>query len=209
MKHIEKITFLLFFFTSSICCKGSDKFYEKGTEVCKETIEDLASIGISINMEDINKNVDGHRSGLWVEDNGHYVIITNYMNGQKNGFEQIFSRYKNKIRASYLIGYSDNGMRSIILFDEKTGLISLFVDNIETNDDSINYPVNWAIGHSFPFIGYSHYYNPSNGQLESEGYEVFGNDWEINCERVGQWKIYNKDGTFSINDYGGYGGGVK
>ena len=209
MKYIEEISLFLVVFTSSIYCKASENFYEEDIMVNQETIEDLGTIGININLEDINKDVDGSRSGVWIEDDGHYITITNYLNGQKNGFEQILCRYRKIIKPSYLIEYFDNEMRSLILFDEKSGLISGYVDKIEINDDSINYPADWIPGHSFPYIGYSRYYNPFNGQLESEGYEVFGKDWEINCERVGQWKIYEKDGTFSINDYGGYGGDMK
>lgn len=210
MKYLCKIAFSLIIYISSEYCMAYDNIHEMKSEICRETLEDLASIGICIKIEDINNNDEnGHRSGLWVEDNGHYIIITNYLDGKKNGIQQIFCRYSKVLKPSYIISHIDNMMRSIILFDETTGLTSVFVDNIKTNDESINYPVDWLSGNSFPYIGYSRYYNPSNGQLESEGYEVFGRDWEINCERVGQWKIYNKDGTFSVNDYGGYGVGLE
>lgn len=170
------------------------------------SLEQLAEQGIVLAKDNVNKyNKSGYKNGLWIEDNEICIKIINYLSDKKNGMEMIFYKYKSSLKLSSMLRYSNGELRSITIIDEKSGLISGLVDNITTNDESINYPIDWNPGCNFPYIGYSTYFNSTDGRIYAEGYEVFGEDWEMDCERVGEWKIYDKEGNYVVKNYGGLG----
>ncbi len=95
-------------------------------------------------------------------------------------------------------------MQSILIFHDN-GIPIGFITDLKRNDWSKNYPTDWEPGHEFPYIGYSKDFDEKTGALIAEGYEIFGEDWEMVCERVGEWKIYDKQGNFVVKNYGGLG----
>ena len=52
----------------------------------------------------------------------------------------------------------------------------------------------------FKFLGFCKDFD-DNGRIEAEGITVFGDEWEIDFENVGKWKIYDENGSFIIKDY--------
>lgn len=210
MKFIKKKTLLIYVFIFLIECQISTNIIGARLSIFSSSLEKLASIGVFLASDRINEyDEHGFRNGMWIEENDFNVMIVNYISDKRNGMEMIYDKYKNSLKLSYILRYSIGELKSITMIDEKSGLISGFVDNIEANDESINYPVNWESGFKFPYIGYSTYYNPIDGRIESEGYEIFGEDWEMDCERVGEWKIYDEYGNYIVKDYGGLQGGLR
>lgn len=169
-----------------------------------KTIDKLTEIGINLIDNEVNNyGKDGKKHGIWVNDNNYCIKMTSYNNGEKDGIQSIYCRHKGTIILAYLIMYSRNRMKSIVSFDEGTGLILGIIDDIEQNDESINYPKDWEPGFKFPYVGYSREYNSKNGQLVAEGKIILGEDWEIDCEPIGEWIIYSSDGAREYKNYGG------
>ncbi len=206
MKYMGKKILLKYIFILLFGCQISENIMGSRLTTFTTSLEMLANIGIVLIADNVNKyNENGYKNGLWIEDNEICIKIVNYLSDKKNGMEMIYYIYKDSLKLSYTLRYSNGELRSITMIDEKSGLISGLVDNITANDESINYPIDWTPGFKFPYIGYSTYFNSTDGRINAEGYEIFGEDWEIDCERVGEWKIYDKQGNFVVKNYGGLG----
>lgn len=151
-------------------------------------IKKLAVIGFYIDPKIINlTDSDYQKFGLWLYENDDYIFMTTYNNGEKDGVELIFNSKANPIRLHYLIIYKDSFMTDVISFDN--GLINGTTQNIRINDE---YP---EFDKVFPYVGYDRYYK--NGKIEAEGNIILGEEWEIDCENIGEWKIYDDNGNYT------------
>lgn len=52
----------------------------------------------------------------------------------------------------------------------------------------------------FPYQSYDYQFYP-NGNIEAQGWRVFGEDFEIDDEEIGIWKYYTPEGKEKIVDY--------
>lgn len=171
----------------------------------KETLDKLNTIGVLPDCERFNiVNENREKHGIWLVENPSAIMLTNYINGMKDGIEMTFDQSKQPIRLQYLVEYTNDSICSIISFDVKTGLPTGISVYIRENKNPIIYPEKDNPDYTLPFLFYSKYYNGNSGRIESEGYELMGNEWEIDNWLVGNWKFYDKDGGFQIKDYGLY-----
>ncbi|MDE6379591.1 MAG: hypothetical protein K2L11_03890 [Muribaculaceae bacterium] len=166
--------------------------------------EELANIGTILDINNLNKlNETGEKIGLWLESDGSFIYITSYTSGKKNGIEKIFHKNDRKVKLYGISIYSSNELKSYILFHDNGMPVGVVYD-ITAIDSLVCYPENWSEGHIFPYLGYCQDFNEKNGNLMAEGYMIFGEDMELDCERVGLWNIYSQDGSINIKDYGGF-----
>lgn len=154
-------------------------------------IKRLSVIGFYIDPKIINMtNSDYQKFGLWLYGDEDFIFLTTYNKGEKDGVELIFNNKPNPIRLEYLIIYKDSFMTDVVSFDN--GLITATTQNIRINDE---YPEFYKV---FPYIGYDRYYN--NGKINAEGNVIMGEEWEIDFEYIGEWKIYDDDGNYTIRN---------
>ena len=169
----------------------------------EETLDKLNQIGLIINPENINNfNSYGKKNGIWLEEKQSSIFISSYISGQKDGTELIFDRSAIPVRLECLLVYANDSIRTIISFDPKTGLPTGVSQFIRDNNNPIIYPDTTTSDYILPYLFYSKYYDRNLGKVISEGYELLGDDWEIDNWMIGKWKFYDEDGAIEIRDYG-------
>lgn len=192
---------LLILSTVVLCMLVSIANAEKPTDL-KSTLEQLP---INIDTRHINiLDSSGKKNGLWIEENEYYILLTYYVADVKNGLEQIYIKRQCKAILHQIIDYRNGNMQSILIF-HSNGMPISFISDLKNNDWTENYPTNWIAGQKFPYIGYTKDFDEKTGAIIAEGFMIFGDDWEIDCERVGEWKIYDHQGNFVVENYGGLG----
>lgn len=152
------------------------------------TTQRLKNVGVHIPTAHVNKyDLNGLKHGLWIEDNESSIILTSYVNGQKNGCEVVYNSRPEPIRLLYIITFCNDRMTSIITFDDQ-GMIIGVTDSLRLNNEYPEY------NKTFKYIGNEKYYE--KGKLMREGPIILGDEWEIDCEEIGPHKLYDEDGAF-------------
>lgn len=183
----------------SILFLSAFPFHSKADECHKSAINKLKEIGVELKENHINHfNKDNLKHGIWLDVDEYHIRVINYLNGEKHGAEMIYSNSLNPITLSYIFLYENGVMNTNISFDR--GRIVSIIEDFKRNTDFKDHPTIYVKEFKFPFQGFVREFKDT-GEIEAEGYMVFGEDFEIDCERVGKWKLYNPDGTFVIKDY--------
>lgn len=189
-KHIFIILVLAItiLFTCALVCNPSPKFNK--TDEGNNTLMKLKDIGISpseVNINNLNSN--GKKNGMWIEETEEYIIIQYYNNGIKDGLELWYDNKSNPIKINCIINYNHNDFYEIIDFDDN-GLVLGLTQNIRINN---KYP---KAKHLYKYVG--HHKSYKNGKITAEGDLIFDEEWEIDCVRIGEWKIYDEEGNYKI-----------
>lgn len=152
-------------------------------------IKKLSAVGFYIDPKIINKtDSNDQKNGLWLYENEVCIFLTTYRKGMKDGVEIVFNNRLNPITLENLIIYKDSLMTDIITFDR--GMVLGTTQNIRINED---YP---EFKKLFPFVGHDRYYE--DGRIEYEGELLMGEEWEIDVEEIGEWKVYDEEGNYTF-----------
>ena len=186
---------LLLLMAMTVSCVNNHCSNREITNRCiKHTLLELSKHGHNLPLEHINKyDASGNKHGIWIDENESFIYMTSYKNGQKDGIETIYYKLGKRTVISYIIYYTDGFSKHIITYSEN-GNVLYTIENFELND---SYP---EFKESFPYIGYTKNYYPS-GKIQSEGYTLYGSDWEIDFEDIGNWKFYDENGNCIEKEY--------
>lgn len=138
----------------------------------------------------------GRRMGFWADTlNSEQILITDYRIGRRNGLQWIrpvdgqqhpndfeIRFFQNDSLKDFIIGINNGGEYYSYL-----GVKS--IADFEAPDSN------------YVYQGYRTSYSKT-GMRMNEGYEIFGEDRNEFCQRVGVWKIYDTAGNLSIVNYG-------
>lgn len=139
----------------------------------------------------------GNRIAVWSEN-----LVSSYKDGIIDGFAMSFSDidYNNKTYISSLGFYKNGVPKGSDLYFHPNGVVSILRINIEPNKDFIGAQKSYTKESIFPFQAYRYdFYD--NGQLRCEGWEIIGEDTQIDSEKVGVWKYYDQNGNYEIVDF--------
>lgn len=152
-------------------------------------IKKLSAVGFYIDPKIINKtDSNDQKNGLWLYENEGCIFLTTYRKDMKDGVEIVFGKRRNPISLDFLIIYRDSLMTDVIMFNN--GKVEATTQNIRINED---YPEFKKI---FPFVGHDRSYE--DGRIEYEGELLMGEEWEIDVEEIGEWKVYDEEGNYTF-----------
>lgn len=193
MKHkcaffgLAFILFILLLHTNTIYCDANN-------------LAKIKDLGINIAVYPINQyNAKGNKQGVWIEDNDVYIKVSNFNNGLKVGCEFIYDSHKTPAHIYYAFTYKDNIIQSAIIYDDNGQMIAVLGEFKDINNFD-NFHIDYQLRKIFSYISYSQEFD-NNGKIQAEGYLLLGKDWEIDAERIGDWKLYAPDGSFIIKNY--------
>lgn len=158
----------------------------------ESTLAKLKDIGMDIPSVQVNKtDSHGKKRGLWIKETANDIILSTYNAGIKDGPEIWYDNRPNRIRIKYMIDNRNDMMHEIITFSSY-GIINGIIQRIEDNSKLPE------LKQSFPYMGYVTLYK--NGRIASEGYAIFGEDWQSSYKEIGKWKYYDEEGDCTIKN---------
>lgn len=167
---------------------------------CFAAIEVLGQIfDIENNSMRINQlDSLGNKSGIWVEDD----LIKYYTDGKFNG--PILDFEKNK-EDSFLhikggVQYRNGIPTGPYIYFHPNGIIGFLIVKFLPNTDFVGVQKFYTPDSNFPYQAYCYDFYP-NGNLKAKGWEIFGEDFEIDSERVGVWQYYDLDSNEETVDF--------
>ena len=185
--------FILFSIMLVACCRPQPKQNALPAIPVFSATQRLKNVGVHVLVSHINKyDSQGLKHGLWITDNEAFIIMTPYVNGAVDGCEMVFNSKPEPIRLHLMITYEKDELKSVIFFDDD-GMISGIIDSIRPNRE---YPEHYD---DFKYSGNNKSYK--DGRLEMSGLILLGEEWERDCEYIGQWKIYNDDGSITLKHF--------
>ena len=191
MKSALAVCLLTLLNTLFIACGNVKERQNETVENPLSTAQKLNRIGITI-PDQINRyDLHGRKQGLWIDDDAPFIIMTPYVNGAVDGCEMVFNSKPEPIRLRLMITYEKDELKSVIFFDH--GMVSCIIDSIRPNHE---YPEHY---NDFKYSGNNKSYK--DGRLEMSGLILLGEEWERDCEYIGQWKIYNDDGSITLKHF--------
>lgn len=154
-----------------------------------EIVEDAAP---KYNQFDEN----GLKTGIWLDTNSHYTYIKSYLNGHRNGIELVLTNPERAdiLNEALLINYRNDSISDLIV-EIRNNQLSLTITGIKPNTNF--QPANKLL----TYEGYMTSYD-ENGAIKSRGFLIFGEIFQIDCDEVGIWTYYKRDGTVRTVDYG-------
>lgn len=166
---------------------------------------------LSYNEEYINKTDSlCRRTGLWVEyleDKEGFIYSireTYYKEGKRNGTIKEFgiSRTNPNLLSLQRLAYykDDKPYLFEYLIDPDTGYWEM--TKVNDNVDFRYTPKNYVEPGIFTYQCYTREYD-KYGVLRREGWLVFEDDGELDSTEVGDWKIYDENGDYTIKNYDG------
>lgn len=183
-------SYVIIFLVAMSACK-STKGNDKNTDNLKYTLDRLKEIGVVIPLTDVNKLDNNKKNGIWITETEYRIHVEYYKNGIRDGVDIWYDNLKTPIKIICISSYSQDALNEIINFDDD-GMLSYIIQDI-----GINYKFS-EYRKFFKYIGYLKSYE--KGRLQSEGYLIFDENWEIDCEEIGEWKIYNGEGNCTIEN---------
>lgn len=181
---------LLLLAAISVC--NSAKGNDKNTYNFNNTLNKLREIDVDIPLTDVNKlDNNGKKNGIWITETEYRIYVGYYKNGMRDGVDIWYDNLTTPIKIMCISSYSHDVLREIINFDDD-GTLSYMIQDIGLNDKFSEFRK------FFKYLGHLKLYE--NGRLQSEGYIIFDEDWEIDCEEIGDWKIYDGKGNFTIEN---------
>lgn len=140
----------------------------------------------------------GSRVAVWSDRN----MVNIYNNGVLDGPSVSFSMGSNNCKpyVDSILFFSDGSSSGSEVFFHSNGVIAIIRTKINPNTDFVGAQKEYDKGYVFPYQSYVYEFD-DKGRLYCEGWEIIGEDTEIDSEKVGVWKYYNPDGLFEVVDF--------
>ena len=143
-------------------------------------------------------NSKGQKEGLWISDLGYLTSFCWFLDGKREGVRFAWYHYSNTVdQIEYF--HQDSSALYIGIDEQGHVLGIMFCEN--NNEFSI---MNLDASFYMPdYKGYSKHFYP-NGQLESEGFQVWNRGDDIvfgNFVKCGIWKYYDQNGRITTKEY--------
>ncbi len=162
------------------------------TRIQSYAIENDGSSNNRIQLDSI-----GNRVAVWNEG-----LLSVYNNGILDGPDLSFSRkiYDDRTYVAALSFFKDGKYKGSQIFFHPNGVVSILRINIEPNKDFIGAQKVYTKESIFPYQAYRYEFY-DNGKLFCEGWEIIGEQTEIDDEKVGVWKYYDENGNCELVDF--------
>ena len=160
---------------------------------------------INVDTTKVNKYNENHeKHGVWInQPDSRHITINFYVNGKKNGLERSYTKnYKGKFFLDYLMCYDTDTLKGQwVRFDQSGNGDYLFVVD-STRNSTQNIEQARSIWPNAAELRQSYLWNFKNGLLKEEGWCVYIDYLEEDSYEVGDWKVYNEDGSISLEKRG-------
>ncbi len=81
------------------------------------------------------------------------------------------------------------------------GVVAVYIGQVTRLGDDKHYETNYSDDSIFIYKGYEIDYN-ADGSIKAEGWTIMSEDLFIGDAEVGDWKIYDKSGSYRIENKG-------
>lgn len=140
----------------------------------------------------------GNRLAVWSGYNVVYVYRDGVLDGPVVSYSD--SRVDGTTYVDCLIYFAKNTPKGSDIYFHPNGVVSILRINILPNTNFIGVQKIYDKDFIFPYQAYRYdFYD--NGQLYGEGWEIIGEQIEIDNEKVGVWKFYDENGNCELVDF--------
>lgn len=144
----------------------------------------------------------GNKEGVWISRYGHILFFNH--GDLSSSCVLIDQRNDDQPYIKFISNYADSKPLGSFVSFHPNGVISELIINISPNTDFLTHPKDSTdVTYALLYQSYNYEFN-EQGILIAEGWMVFGEDIEIDFEKVGKWKYYELNGQIKIIDYGNH-----
>ncbi len=148
---------------------------------------------------------DGKDTGIWIEKAKQGYFVSYFKAGKVHGVDSGYTGGRTGTEGSFFKFYDvyyDNGLicGPFVMYHEN-GVMAIYISDISRLEDGERYDTRYSDDTCFIYKGYEVDYDEC-GRIKAEGLCIFGKDYFIDSEPVGDWKEYNGDGTYTIVNKG-------
>jgi len=142
-------------------------------------------------------DINHRKTGIWICSSNDVFTISLYADGEKDGSELIYTKQNNEYYLWYIENYCKGNLKNWLWFIDAEKYY--IIDSINVNNSLIKDQKIW-IDLDTLYESYIRYYE--KGRLKEEGWTIYPEDFELDSEDVGMWKIYDDKGNVYFEERG-------
>ena len=140
----------------------------------------------------------GNKVAVWSEHNVVSVFRDGALDGPVVSYSD--SRVDDGTYVDCLTYFANHTPKGSNIYFHPNGVVAILRINILPNINFIGAQKTYVKDFIFPYQAYRYdFYD--NGQLYGEGWEIIGDQIEIDNEKVGVWKFYDENGNCELVDF--------
>lgn len=160
-----------------------------------------------INVPDscINKyDSNGLCTGLWIIKTKGYDM-TYYKEGKVHGLYSSYgygrTQSADRFYKLWDVYYNNGEFCGPFVMYHENGVVAVYIGQVTRLGVDEHYQTNYSDDSIFIYKGYEIDYN-ADGSIKAEGWTIMSEDLFIDVAEVGDWKIYDKSGSYRIENKG-------